>query len=1344
MLFNKHVVTIIYTLFIAFFIWIFCTDPTKPSFDKAAEFENDSIMTFGKPIVDSSFAMYVIADGTGQVIFRWFKNDSIEVSRSVNDTLILSPLSLSDSGSYKCIVSNEFGSDTGASYLLKITSLDSDTIEPEITLLYPVDGFFSPDSLLQIALIIKDPSGIALVTIHGDTVNSTDSIYSHSIKLSLGENLIAVIAEDSSDYKNRDTLYATFTYDPLFVDTIPPKIELISPDDGFVSPDPIIKVTVKITDSSGVSQVAIQQDTVVSNDSIYSSNVNLVLGENQISIIATNNSYNYNCDTLHATLTYDTIGNNPPQWVSDTLHANAIEGTFFALNLLDSCTDPDNDTLTFHLVADEPPSGDSIVQDTLYTITPTFEDAGVYNVKINAFDGVVNSSAILKLTIENVNRPPRFKVEDSLPKLQYKVEKGEELIIKFEAEDPDGDSLTIFLANTSLPDSASIVFNDSVLTWLAKVNTSGQYDVKLSVSDGSDIGNADIKVYVGDINIPPVISVTGFIMTGETDSVLERKTYICTVSVSDLNAGDTPELLPVVNAPYDISGTGTGSYNLQTGIFTYTPAFSVSNGNAPYTFSNITFYAEDDSGATDTFAINMVVLDSNSAPVWNPDNDAVDATEGLQITYNFSTAFKGDNEGDRVLFSVPFGQFNIDTTIWSWTPLFDDAGVVNLQITASDSLDHTPPAKSVFTLAVTVADSVKPVILSNPSVITYKSINLTWTQSDDADFLYYRVYKSLVPGVTNTGVPSVEITDINTTYCTIDTLDEDTNYYFRVFVYNSNGTVYGSNEVQARTNVLDPPVITVTSLTIVNDSTSETENASNVIPVSGTASSDADIKGVIATIGGVSVNVTGTTNWSFNVPDTYKKQWNKVDVTATDDSRKETTKTFYLFYKPDLAVPALPVLTNVNNRSITVSWTGVADCDRHLVYRSDIGNSGPYTIIKDTISTSLKDTSLHIGTTYWYKIQGYYTVTTISDSSDQSSSNNATTQNWFEYTYNFGGDEEIPRSIAKTTDGGYVIAGEREASGIDDIFLCKINKSGDVSWSKTIQTGGNNTVYSVVQATDGGFVIGTNRYPKTYLVKTDSDGNFIDEFSPDTGNGASLTVAPDGGYIICGHITESPDPWTFVGKLNTNGTVAWRKFYNIREPDRGAYGRDISKTGDGGYVAVSQCQWGGIFLSRLDYIGDTTWADTFYASGGIVVDPGVVIQSQSVSYNYYIAGFEGVNNNDAVLVKIDSSIYSNKHYVQWKKNYDNNGGREFASDVKEISSGGFVLTGSSGNYVYFVKTNASGDLVHSNTFGDGVGADGMAILEASNGGFIILATNKVNTKFRAYIIKTNANGDIGS
>ena len=65
----------------------------------------------------------------------------------------------------------------------------------------------------------------------------------------------------------------------------------------------------------------------------------------------------------------------------------------------------------------------------------------------------------------------------------------------------------------------------------------------------------------------------------------------------------------------------------------------------------------------------------------------------------------------------------------------------------------------------------------------------------------------------------------------------------------------------------------------------------------------------------------------------------------------------------------------------------------------------------------------------------------------------------------------LGKDVKQTTDGGYIICGNSNDSGI---ILIKTNENGIVEWSKSFGNSGNNVVSrgsSVQQTSDGGYII---------------------------------------------------------------------------------------------------------------------------------------------------------------------------------------------------------------------------------------------------------------------------------
>jgi chitodextrinase len=113
----------------------------------------------------------------------------------------------------------------------------------------------------------------------------------------------------------------------------------------------------------------------------------------------------------------------------------------------------------------------------------------------------------------------------------------------------------------------------------------------------------------------------------------------------------------------------------------------------------------------------------------------------------------------------------------------DAAANLALERVSATSFAAQFPPKAV-TLAKPVADST--------------ALKLSWTTSTEKDFANYRVFRSLTSPVDSTAAALTIINDNAATTYRDAGVAPNTNYFYRVFVYDRSGLFAGSNEVQGQ------------------------------------------------------------------------------------------------------------------------------------------------------------------------------------------------------------------------------------------------------------------------------------------------------------------------------------------------------------------------------------------------------------------------------------------------------------------------------------------------------------------------------------------------------------------
>jgi hypothetical protein len=228
----------------------------------------------------------------------------------------------------------------------------------------------------------------------------------------------------------------------------------------------------------------------------------------------------------------------------------------------------------------------------------------------------------------------------------------------------------------------------------------------------------------------------------------------------------------------------------------------------------------------------------------------------------------------------------------------------------------------------------------------------------------------------------------------------------------------------------------------------------------------------------------------------------------------------------------------------------------------------------------------------------------------------------------YGGSlSDIGYSITHSQDGGYLAVGSSLSNDFDvsgnnggtDIWVIKMDANGNKQWTKCFGSAGNETGYSVVGTSDGGYIVSGGNYGM-WLFKIDGNGNLIwQKFA-----GGSQPQVPlagwwichgaDNGYIVVGNSTGiskgvidtaqgGMDIW--MAKMDENGDLLWNHEFGGTQDDIPYF---VSTTPDGGYLItgstnsfnkdVTRYQGSGdIWIIKTDVSGKMQWQKTFGGSG---------------------------------------------------------------------------------------------------------------------------------------------------
>ncbi|MGB3479755.1 MAG: T9SS type A sorting domain-containing protein [bacterium] len=339
------------------------------------------------------------------------------------------------------------------------------------------------------------------------------------------------------------------------------------------------------------------------------------------------------------------------------------------------------------------------------------------------------------------------------------------------------------------------------------------------------------------------------------------------------------------------------------------------------------------------------------------------------------------------------------------------------------------------------------------------------------------------------------------------------------------------------------------------------------------------------------------------------------------------------------------------------------------------------------------------------------------------------------WTKKYGGSgDDWASSVQLTNDGGFIVVGGTSSFGADsvDLYLLKLNSSGDTLWTKQYGGSGYDGGLAIESTSDSGYIIVgcTSSYGQgdydVWLIRINSMGDTLwtKTFGGQNADlGYSVQQISDSGFIVVGLYDEGANQQVFLIKTDINGDSLWTKKYGAAGYESG---RSVQQIADGGFIITGTTRSFGsgendIWLLKTDQYGDTTWTKTY---GGVDYDEGYDVR-QTSDTGYIITGYTlsyGVGLRDIWLVKTNS-----QGDTLWTRTY---GGANYdwGNSVQQTTDGGFIIAGYTWSYgagradVFLVRTDTLGDTLWTKTLGYADGDWAHEVNLIPDGGYIVVGT----------------------
>jgi len=336
--------------------------------------------------------------------------------------------------------------------------------------------------------------------------------------------------------------------------------------------------------------------------------------------------------------------------------------------------------------------------------------------------------------------------------------------------------------------------------------------------------------------------------------------------------------------------------------------------------------------------------------------------------------------------------------------------------------------------------------------------------------------------------------------------------------------------------------------------------------------------------------------------------------------------------------------------------------------------------------------------------------------------------------------------IIATSDGNYLMTGYslQPNSNHIDYYLTLVSIDGEIIWEKYYGGSKNEFAGAIVEVSDGYTIIGTTSSTDgdvsqligevdVWIIKLDKSGDVIwdKSYGEITADGLYNAIATsDGGYAVLAYETDDSAgfffPWqSIVMKLNSDGDLEWK--IDISHESGVLLGSEIIQDKEGHFILGGSVFDENVFLIQSQLIklskdGEVLWQKEI-GDSGLQFD--CLLSSLKLLPNEDMLMTSSCNN-DGLVIKTD-----NQGEVIWKRTIGGLGS-EILEDLVITDDGHILIGGStssddlglpiSDTNILLFELDADGNQIWVDTYGNSTFKDVIRkIIPAHDGGFIAAA-----------------------